>query len=179
MRLLLDADAVLAMSKLSLWELLLAAEVELFLTGYVACHELSTLWSARLEPLVHSGRIRVEDVIAKTPAYSRRRELQKAGADKGEAEAVAWATGIPLEKRPTFVSCDARARELAASVGVEAIDLGDLAALLIVEERATETEVTAKIATWDDTKQQQGRPARWTTVAASLPERKRRFTGDP
>ena len=169
MRLLLDADATLALRKLSLWKLLLASSAELHITGYVAQHELSSVWSSELEPLVLAGRIVRHDVKAKTPEYAKWRELQRAGADKGEAEAIAWASALAKTSRPTFVTADHGAAKHARREGVEAFDLGELAAELIVSEVVLPSEVRAKIAVWDDVSQEQGRPHGWTTLAQSLP----------
>ena len=174
MRLLLDADATLALSRLSLWELLLTTDVDLLLTGYIAKHELSSMWSAKLESLVAEGRVALHEVRVKTPAYAKWRELQRAGADKGEAEAIAWAVCEPKATRPWFVSADHRARKLAANERLEAFDLGDLAARLILAGALPEAAVIAKIAVWDDNRQQQGRPVGWVSVRESLPERMQR-----
>jgi len=173
MHLLLDADATLAMRSLSLWQLVLDSSAALTMTGYVARSELTSIWSSELEAHTKSGRLRVEDVVARTPAWTRRKHLiEVEGADKGEAEALAWVLETRPEPPPWFVSVDARARQLAAKHEVPAFDLGELAALLVARGLADEPVVRAKIAVWDDRAQQRGRPHAWvdlgTTFAALL-----------
>lgn len=176
MRLLLDADATIALRKLSLWTLILASEVELVMTEHIARHELSSL-SQELTELETRRRIEVHRILTKpvdNEANVLRKELHRAGADKGEAEAIAWAATLGGEK-PIFVSVDARARVYASEQNLDAADLGDLAALLILERVLDQEDVEDKVRVWDDSTQQQGRPKDWKGLSISLPERLRRF----
>ena len=70
-----------------------------------------------------------------------------------------------------------RARKFAAVHNVLSVELGDLAAMLIVESVVPQAIVEAKLVVWDDVAQHQGRPKDWRTLATSFPERLRRVRG--
>lgn len=132
------------------------------------CSELSSIRSSQLEPLVRAGRIELHEVTAKTEAWARWRTLRREGVDKGEAEAIAWALGEPEARRPMFVSIDGGARGRAERAKLDAVDLGDLAASVVAVGVLTEAAVAGKLAVWDDSTQELGRPKNWTGVAESL-----------
>lgn len=151
MQLLIDADAYLCLRKWGLLQLLLrmAGKVTIVLAGYVAHHELNDIQS-ELEEHQKSGTISVQDVKARTQAYRHFRELQNKGADKGEAESIAWANGLPKASRPLFVSQDVHARRLARENGLEAVDMFDLAIHLHAFGLVEKSEVQSLLASWDD-----------------------------
>jgi len=150
-QLLIDADAYLCLRKWGLLKVLLRmpGEVSIVLAGYVAHHELNDLQS-ELGEFQESGAVLVQDVKARTPAYRLFRELQNKGADKGEAESIAWANGLPKGSRPLFVSQDVHARQLARGNGLEAVDMFDLAIHLHEFGLVEKSEVQSLLASWDD-----------------------------
>jgi predicted nucleic acid-binding protein len=122
--LLIDADAFRFLRALGLLDEVFSAlrpDRRVLLTEYIARHELSVL-SRDLDRLVSEGFVQVERVGIKTPAGRRYREFQRE-ADKGEAEAIAWALDAPSPSRPVFVSRDAGARRFAAAQGVASTDV--------------------------------------------------------
>jgi len=124
-------------------------DVSIVLAGYVAYHELNDL-QGELRELQTSGAVIVHDVKARTPAYRLFRELQNEGADKGEAESIAWANGLTKGTRPLFVSQDIHARRLARKNGLETVDMFDMAVHLCDSGLVAKSEVKSLLASWDD-----------------------------
>jgi predicted nucleic acid-binding protein len=161
--LLLDADAFICLRKRSLLELLRAAPgVSLVSTQYIARHELNPL-QREIAQLEKCGILTVPAVAVRTPAHGVFRALQKEGADKGEAEAIAWATSECPVDITAFVTLDKGARKLSEAKGLAAVDVFDLAVLLVQGEVLKIDDVRAKLSTWDDRADSFGRPADYTT----------------
>jgi predicted nucleic acid-binding protein len=162
-RFLVDSDAFLVIRR---WKVLDVDEwpagVSLVMTGYAARHELNDV-QADVNGLEELGHLRVEQVFARTPAYERFRQLRNAGADKGEAEAIAWAMGQEAHDRPCFISVDREARAHAVANGLAAGDVMDLVVRLVGAGAMSIDEARVRLAPWDDRKQFFGRPADYTT----------------
>jgi hypothetical protein len=114
--LVLDSDAFRFLRDLSLLEPICEAfrthELPVVLTEYVARHELAVLDDV-VRALEKSARLAVESLPAKSPASDRYRRLKKAGADRGEAEAIAWMCEIADTPQVLFVTRDKGATKLA------------------------------------------------------------------
>src|SRR5580700_8334932 len=112
---LLDADAFLAVRKLSVLEAMITSgsrNVRMRMTQYAARHELSTI-DRELRALEAQGRLSVHGVERRSDADHLYRQLVRDGVDKGEAEAVGWAVHFGSEEI-VFVSVDHRARDVAS-----------------------------------------------------------------
>jgi len=167
--LLIDADAFLCLREWRFLELLrcLTARVSLVLTGYVARHELKDVQN-ELTELQNCNLLTVQDVKARTPAFLRFRQFQKDGADKGEAESIAWAVGLPSDTaKPVFVSQDRRARELATRNRLDAVDMFDLLILLNEHGLIEKGEVESRLASWDDDSHLACQPGDFTKFEAT------------
>ena len=152
MVLLIDTDAFLCLRK---WDFLillrhLQGEVALAMTGYVARHELKDVQD-EVASLEECGLLVVHDIKVRTPGYVRFKKLLKKGADKGEAESVAWAQELPSgNPKPVFVSQDGRARRMAKHCGLEAVDMFGIMVQLHELDLVAKCDVQARLASWDD-----------------------------
>lgn len=169
---LFDADAFRCLHGLKLLDAVLdalAPHARIVLTEYVARWELNLL-APRVQGFEQRGALSVERVLKGTPAAKRYRELQRE-ADKGEAEAIAWALDQPRESRALFVTRDNGARKLADShrvpvtdvmgVVVEACEVGGLDRKLAV----------SALAVWDEPAQELCRPTRYAGFDVTYAER--------
>jgi predicted nucleic acid-binding protein len=163
LRILLDTDSFLCMRKWSFLNLIVACRsVEIVMTEYAARYELSRIHD-EVKKLEVSARLVVERVLARTPAHECYRLLLKAGADKGEAEAMSWAAAQDKKSRPVFISIDKQARGRAKGLGLRAYDLMDFAVICVSAGFLDRQVVRSALSVWDDKKQQFGRPADYTT----------------
>lgn len=157
---LLDADAFRFLRGLGLLDEVLTAlrrECDVVMTGYVARHELSAL-AADLARLEAAGLLRVESVLARSAAGRRYRDFQRE-ADKGEAEAIAWALERAAEERPLFVSRDAGARRFAGEQRVPHTDVFGVIVEAVLLGGLSRERAASAVEVWDDKTQQLGRPA--------------------
>lgn len=160
---LLDADAFLCMRGLGiLGDVVQATALVVHLTEYVARHELSPVASLVLD-LEGSGRVIIGSVVARTPAFEMWRRLRREGADKGEAEAIAWGASREGVPRPWFVTLDGEARRHSARCGLRAMDVRDFLVRTVALGAVAVEVVRQAVAVWDDRGQQQGRPADWSS----------------
>jgi predicted nucleic acid-binding protein len=171
-RFLLDADAFIQLYSLGVFvlpQLQHASSLSLALTEYVARHELSSL--GQVTSALEARRLLViQQVSSRDPNWKR---LKQEGVDKGEAEAIAWALGEPAQKRPIFVSVDARARKTAMEHGLRTADLLDFTLALIDAGVISESDARTLLAPWEDRRQQRGRPKDFTTFDETVPRRRR------
>jgi hypothetical protein len=159
LELLLDADAFLALRKLSLLEAMTAAgagRMRMRMAEYTARHELSTI-DQLLRALEAQGRLSVHGIVRRTDADRLYRALVRDGADKGEAEAVAWAVQFGSEEL-VFVAVDHGARKVAGRHNILAADVMDLCVLLVEGAHVSADLVRSKLSPWLDREQQVGRP---------------------
>ncbi len=178
MHALLDADAFIFLHSTSLLTAvgaIPAASLPLSATGYVAGHELSRL-QEKVEGLIRQGRLRVHEVVARTPQYARFRDLNRNGADKGEAEAIAWAEAAG-DPDIVFVSLDENARRLAKASGISACDVFDFVVRLVLEGLMTENVARDKLVEWEDKKKGFGRPKGYATFDEAFPAARLRLEG--
>jgi len=154
---LFDADAFRCLHGLKLLDPVLEAlrpHGANVLTEYVACHELNLL-AGVVDLHAKAGALLIERVVKGTPAGVRYRELQRI-ADKGEAEAIAWA--LEASSSTLFVTRDKGARVLAIARRICVTDVMGI----VVEacELAGMDRELAKtcLAVWDDPGQQLCRP---------------------
>lgn len=171
-RYLVDADAFLHLRKLDLLALYFAAPraTPLMLGRLVAEMELSSI-AKFVEELRGAGRIEVVRVLAASEVMRRFKAMRQEGADRGEAEAIAWAMGLPAAERPLFVSVDRKARQYADRNGVPAADLMDLMVDWIEGGLVRSEDVEQALLPWDDKVRQVGRPADYTTFAETYRRR--------
>lgn len=100
---LIDADAFLFARSLGLLELLEAThevwpKPTLRCTATIARNELNTVQEL-VQKLEALGLLRVEHILARTPAARLKREIQdKCRVHKGEAEAIAWACSVGSDR---------------------------------------------------------------------------------
>ena len=157
---LLDADALLAVRKLSLLEAMIAAgssNVCMRMTEYAARHELNSI-GREVQDLVSKGCLFVDGVKRRSDADRLYRKLVHDGVDKGEAEAVAWAVHFKHAEL-VFVSVDRRARDAAEAHRILAADIMDLCVLLIDRAEVSADLLRQKLSLWLDREQQVGRPS--------------------
>jgi predicted nucleic acid-binding protein len=160
---LLDADAFICLRKWSLLEVFQRVPgLSFVMTEYVARHELSSLQQS-LSTLEESGKLRIEAVAIRTPAFKRYKALLVAGADRGEAESIAWACTVAQEERPVFVSLDALARRHARGAGLPVQDVMGLAVVVVEAGLVALEAVQPRLEVWEDSKQAFGRPRDFTT----------------
>ena len=169
---LIDADAFRFLRGLGLLDevaLALRKDRGGFMTEYVARHELSALAPdvARLEA---AGALTVAAVAVRTPAGQRYRDFKRV-ADKGEAEAIAWALERPPPSRPLFVSRDAGARRFAGEQRVPHTDVLGVLVEVVLGGHVTRERVERAVAVWDDKSQQLGRPADYVGFDATFAAR--------
>lgn len=160
-RYLIDSDAFHAMRKLGLLSELcrgLGADRPLIMVGQAAYVELNPL-QAEIASLKAQGFLIVHEVIARSGAGQRAKELRRSGVDKGEAEAIAWATqNTRRNERPLFVTLDSAARKHAEANRLIALDLMD-AIVDWIEEGILDRGTVARLTVvWDDRTQEIGRP---------------------
>jgi len=154
---LFDADAFRCLHGLKLLDPVLDAlcgHGSNVVTEYIARHELNLL-SSVVDLYEKAGTLSIERVVKGTAAGVRYRQLQRT-ADKGEAEAIAWA--LEASSSTLFVTRDKGARDLAIAQGVAVTDVMGI----VVEacELAGMDRELAKscLAVWDDPGQQLCRP---------------------
>jgi predicted nucleic acid-binding protein len=150
--------------------------LSLHLTEHIARKELNML-AREVEALEKNGTVRVEPVPIRSEAGRLARTLKNSpreGLHVGEAEAIAWAVGVPAASRPLFVSNDRRAREGALRPSVPAGDRMDLIGELIDAGLLHEKDAAEKVAVWSDKGQDLCRPRDFTTFAALLERRRQR-----
>lgn len=143
----------------------------LLMVGYPANVELNLLQN-EISVLQAAGSLMVHDVVVKSPAGQRMKELKKQGVDKGEAEAIAWLVEtFDRTTRPAFVSVDVRARKHATANQVLALDM--MGAIVDWVEEGLLLMETARIveAVWDDQAQQRGRPSDYDTFDRTFSHR--------
>lgn len=170
--LLIDADAFRFLRGLGLLDEVFAAlrpDRCLVITEYVARHELSTL-AGEVERLERAGYLVVERVGVRSPAGRRYKEFQRE-ADKGEAEAVAWALEAPAASRAVFVSRDEGARRFAAAQRVPNTDVMGVVVEAVLAGRLSRERAQAALTVWDDKNQQLGRPADYAGFDATFAKR--------
>lgn len=170
-RYLIDADALLCMRSLQLIPVLRVSEKfprPVVVTEYVARRELFTI-DREIRALEAEGVVQIEPVLRKNADFRR---LLSEGADKGEAEAIAWALSLPRGERPLSVSLDVEARKYADSNGVPADDLMGFLADLIDIGVLSLAEAVSHTEPWQDQKQQRGRPRDFTTFDETLARRR-------
>jgi len=157
---LLDADAFRCLHGLRLLDATLEAlrpDRATFMTEYIARHELNLL-DTEVTRLETSGAITVVPVMRNSEAGRRYREFQRR-ADKGEAEAIAWALDQPRASRALFVSRDDGARRLAMEERVPHTDVMGLLVEAALTGRLERSMLREALAIWDDRGQQLCRPA--------------------
>lgn len=162
--LVLDSDAFRFLRDLSLLEAVCGAfrshKLPVIVTEYVARHELALL-DDLVRAMERTGQITVASLPAKSPASDRYRALKKTGADRGEAEAIAWICEIADTSQVLFVTRDKGAMRLAEDSGVSVADvLGILIEAIDVAGLDADTVRTALVR-WDDPAQQVGKPNPW------------------
>ncbi len=173
-RYLIDSDAFLAMRTLGLLSelcLRMPTDQPLLMVGHAAYIELNPL-QEEIAALKNRGSLRVHEVIMKSPAGQRLKDLKKAGVDKGEAEAIAWAVEThKRHERPIFVSVDKGARRHAMANQMVAVDM--MGAVVEWVEEALLDRVTAIKLTvsWDDRAQERGRPSDYDTFDCTYDRR--------
>lgn len=170
-RYLIDADALLCLRSLLLIPVLRASQRlprPMVVTEYVARHELVSI-DREIRDLEAAGVVRVEPVLRKNADFRR---LRDDGADKGEAEAIAWALSIPRGERPLFVSLDVEARTFAERDGVPADDVMGFLVDLIEMGALSFAEGVKHTDPWQDQRQQRGRPRDFTTFDETLARRR-------
>jgi predicted nucleic acid-binding protein len=142
----------------------------LLCVGYVARHELNPIHD-ELERLEALGVLSVVTVLAKSPASNMRRELRRRhiGIDKGEAEAIAWL--LTQERAHPFVSCDVRARRIAADERLRAWDVLDLVHEWIAAGVLSSEEARLRFVAWSDDRGGRWRPRDFEGVEATLRRR--------
>ena len=118
-----------------------------------------------------SGQMSVHPLGARDSNFKR---FRRGGADKGEAESVAWCLQMPRAERPRFITNDRKARALADSEGVPAGDLLDFVVRLIERDIITIAEAEEKLAPWHDPEQQRCRPPDFSTLTEALEQRRSR-----
>lgn len=170
MDLALDADAFHFLRKLGLLADLLAlaraqpAKIVLHTTAYVARHELNSL-SAEIDALEREGVLQIHRVATGTPTFRLFRALQQ-DYDKGESELGAW---IATERPDVIlVSCDAEVPRMAKKLKFRALDLGQLAVVLVEDGLMSQPDMEDRLRPWENPHVGLGRPAWWTTLAAAL-----------
>ncbi len=157
---LVDADAFRFLRGLGLLDAVfdaLSRESKIWIGEYVARHELNLLFEV-LEVHRAAGRIDFVAVAARTSAFQKFRAWQKEGFDKGEAEAIAWASEVPHERRPLFVTRDSKARQLAQREGVLHTDVMGIVVEAVCRGHLELDRAREALSAWDDPRQQQGKP---------------------
>lgn len=171
---LLDADAFRCLRELGLLEPGLRAAAprgRTHLVQFVARHELS-LVSQTVEALEKNGLIVIESVLAGSEAGRLFRKLMKEGHDKGESESIAWASGVPQEDRPVFVTADRGATRLARDNRVPVTDVFGLV-LAWVELAGLDRQLVADALTsWDQPHSGRCGPKGWAGFEHALRERR-------
>jgi predicted nucleic acid-binding protein len=162
--LVLDSDAFRFLRDLSLLAPVCGAfhthDLPVVLTEYVARHELAVLGDLVRE-LESSAQLAVESLPARSPASTRYRQLKQAGADRGEAEAIAWICENADIQRVLFVTRDKGATRLALRNGVAATDVFGVLVEAMDVAGLDATTVQAALVRWDDPSQQLGKPTPW------------------
>lgn len=173
-RLLLDSDAFLCLRQISLLSKILAAsEVELLMAEYAARYELNSLHD-EIVALNASGRLDIVAVKRRTTADSEYRRLRRAGVDKGEAEAIAWARHANETTEIVFVTLDKRARGAASDAGLSSLDVFGVGVLLVDRDILTRSQLETHAQPWEDRRNQFGRPPDFTTFDETFERRRSR-----
>ncbi len=142
----------------------------LICTGYVARHELNPI-AGKVAEWEASGLLRIEDVLARSPASQTRRALQERhrGMDKGEAEMIAWI--LSCSPSTPFVSCDVRALAIARRERVQAWDVLDLVHEWLASRVVTLEAAHACLASWVDDPKARWRPRGFRGIEPTLRDR--------
>jgi hypothetical protein len=173
-RFLLDADAVLALRSLSVLDLLLELarqkKLSLSLMEWVRDHELSDL-----RPFLDGKpELSIERIVKGTPSWDTQRKMRKEGkADKGEIEAIAWATTQKDTKDIRFVSVDSRARHFASANHLTPLDVRDLCCDLVIGGMVEEATMAQRLVPWDERTTGMGKPPDYRGLGRELLHRKR------
>jgi len=168
---LLDADAFICIRSLSLLNRLRATGASIRMTGRIARNELVAL-QAEIAQLEGEGFLKVEDLLPSTEAGKRWKELRHAGAGRGEAEAIAWAAGVPVMERPLFVTLDAGATRHAIAAKVPVGDVMDLIVEMVEDGALDVTAARETVSPWSEKSNQFGRPPDFTDFDESFRRRK-------
>lgn len=178
---LFDSDAFRCLHGLRLLDVVCAAlaqRTRIVLTEYVAHHELNLL-QRDVERLERAGTIGIERLLKGTDALARYRIFQRPtarggrAADKGEAEAVAWALSAPSSARALFVTRDDGARRFADEQGVPVTDVMGIvveACIACGFDRGTAAQA---LSVWDDREQQLCRPSDYVGFEGTFAVRER------
>lgn len=143
------------------------------MTERVAHWELSSIRS-EIDEFKATGRLSIKSVPARgSPASQKYWRFVKDGYDKGEAEAVAWASELPVSDRPLFISNDVRARELARRNRVPVGDVMDLTVAAIQSGALAKERATEILEVWQDKRQSLCRPVDYTTFEETFTTRTR------
>ncbi len=153
-----------------LTHLLERTKVPLLLTQFVARKELSQLYSSEIEPLVRSGRIRVE-AVKLDPKGRKKLEALRKVVHIGEAEAIAWLSLQGAAERPSFISCDVAALAEAKKSKVPALDLMGLVAELVASDLLPLEQAKAHLVAWEDKKTLIGKPPDYDGFDSTLARR--------
>lgn len=164
---LLDADAFICIRAMSFLRLLRAAPVDqtpMFMTEYVAHHELSVVRSD-VDEIANEHRLQIQSVSRRKQddEGQRFRLYRSEGMDKGESESLAWAIGLNAADRPLFISNDGGA---IAGFGHHGVPAGRVIDLIVeaVESGAVDRDAARTVASaaWDDRPDNQCRPSDYT-----------------
>lgn len=173
---LIDADAFLFARSLGLLELLEAThevwpKPTLRCTATIARNELYTVQEL-VQKLEALGLLRVEHILARTPAARLKREIQdKCRVHKGEAEAIAWACSVGSDRPVVFVSHDLGAQRAATQSSLVAWDLFDLGKHWLEGRYISETQFRESFAVWEADRYASGRPSTFDGVEATFQRR--------
>ena len=173
---LFDADAFRCARDLGILDVFLSAtaqRVRLYMTEYVARHELSPD-AKTVDALCARDLLSIEPVAGRSvQAFLRKSRDKKSGLHKGEAEAIVWAMSLDRNQRPLFISNDLRARKGAEQHGVPAGDLMDFVVEATAAGVLARHDLNRLVAAWDDKEQQQCRPRDWSGFDSTFARRQR------
>ena len=170
--LLIDADAWICLRMLG-WvgRMVDCPQIALIMSERIFLRELNDL-RGELDTLQSAGVLRVARVIRKTKAASQFKAFTRAGADKGEAESIAWAS-VDADVDVIFVSNDTRARTLAGKQKVATTHVFGLPVWGASRGDWSRAEVEAQVARWEDEGTGFCRPSDFTTLEESSPRSER------
>lgn len=148
-------------------------DVTLYLTEYIARHELS-LVSREIQELERNGKLTVVPVARKSPAFEQARALKRQGFDAGEAEAIGWLMNTDVSPLPLFITNDRKARDGANGLSVPAGDVMDVIVEVIDSGLLSESDAADYCSPWSDRSQSLCKPRDFTTFEALLKQRRGR-----
>jgi hypothetical protein len=170
MDLALDADAFNFLRALGLLEELLqlarlaSPKLTLHSTRYVAKHELSSL-AVEIAQLETEGVLTIWAVKTGTPEFDLFKKLQRE-YDKGESELSAWVAVV--NPAAIVVSCDLQVPKIAKKHKFKALDLGEVAIVLVKDGLVPESVMEQRLLPWANPHVGMGRPSWWTTLRDAL-----------